>query len=830
MIGRDEEKTLLSALVTAREGRALVLRGEAGVGKTALLDHVGQSAARAGHEVVRAAGVEAEAGFPFAGLHQLLHPLLPAVSDLDPVHRAVFATVFGRGEGQPPSVMSLGIAVLDLLSLAASSAPLLLILDDGQWLDASSVAVIGFVGRRLTGNSVKLVVALRSGVPSGFDTAALPEHPVGALAREDAARLLDLHHPRLDAGVRHLVLEQTGGNPLALLELPTPLTRSASRVTAAELLGVSLPLPRRLQRVYAERLDGLSAHVREELLLGALDGVGATPGITPVPGTGQYRMRDVDEAVAAGLLRGDPAGGGLVFQHPVILSTVVQTATPNQRRAAHAALARLHHDDVERRAAHLAGATVDPDEEVAATLEAAARSATRRGGAAAAVAWLTRAAELSEKREERSRRVGDAAFVAGHAGLFDQAQRLVRSDSATNAAESPASVVTSAYMALWEDGEVRHTHRRVSDALTQLCAREPGVASETLTRLVNLLIAIDQYAADPAQWEETRARLAALGGLVPSRSLVYGDAWGDVVRHGAGVRERVDEEFARLPQMEPWDVTRLGVAAYHVDTLSQYRPLLQRTVDREAETGFVRNSMTMLHLIMLDQIAVGEWDEAERTGLRNLELTSSHGYMLLAYHNRAYLGLLAALRGEVERARELQAAVDTWARPRGVGFLTQIADAIGTTAALAEGDYESAYLHAIGITPPGTFHPYTHQAPRTLLDLVEAALHTGRAEQARIHAQAAKNANLPDLSPRLALTTYGALAMTTTDPAEAHTLYHRAENHPAATHFPFELARIQLAHGTRLRHTHGRKAARHPLTQAAETFERLGATTWTERA
>ncbi|MFF4837783.1 LuxR C-terminal-related transcriptional regulator [Streptomyces sp. NPDC001315] len=833
MIGRDGERGQLSAFVTAVEGQALVFKGEAGVGKSALLDHAAQLAAGAGHEVIRAAGVEAESGLPFAGLHQLLHSLLPSADGLDLVHRTVFDTVFGRSVGKPPSVMSLGVAVLDLLSLASSARPLLLVLDDGQWLDASSVAVIGFVGRRLTGTSVKLLVGLRSDVASGFDTAALPELPVRALSDRDARQLLALHHPDLEASVRRLVLDQAQGNPLALLELPAHIHVAPAELASARVLGLhdaSLPLPRRLQHVYGTRVKGLPDEVREELLRGALDGVGATPGTTPAPGLRRYRMRDADAAVTAGLLRPDPVSGDYVFRHPLVRSTVVQTATPNQRRAAHAALAHVHRDDLERRATHLAASTVDPDEEVAAALDAAAESATRRGSAVAAVAWLTRAAELSEHREERSRRIGDAAFLAGHAGLFDQAQRLVRSDRAADADESPASVVTSAYMALWEDGDVRHSHRQVTSAIENLRDREPNQASEVLTRLVNLLLAIDQYANDAAQWKETRALLGSLGDVLPPRSLVYRDAWGDVVLHGAGVRERVAVEFNSLAEVEPWDVTRLCVAAYHVDTLSQYRPHLQRTVDREAETGFVRNSMTMLHLIMLDQIAVGEWDEAERTGQRCLELTSSHGYLLLAHHSRAYLALLAALRGQVDRARELQAVVDAWARPRGIGFLTQIADAIGTAAALAEGDYEAAYLHAIGITPPGSFEPYAHQASRTLLDLVEAALHTGRAEQARRHALAARDANLPDISPRLALITYGALAMTATDPTEADEMYDRAENHPAGTGFPFELARIHLAHGIRLRHTQGPKVARQLLARAADTFERLGAPTWTGRA
>ncbi|MFE4454755.1 AAA family ATPase [Streptomyces sp. NPDC056796] len=829
MVGRESEQGVLSAFLEASGGRALVLRGETGVGKSALLEHVAELAADERHRVIRAAGVEAESELPFAGLHQFLYPLLSYIDRLDGVHRRVFDVVFGRSEGTPPSVMTLGIAVLDLLSLVASQKPLLLVLDDGQWLDASSTEVCGFVGRRLTGSSVKLVVVLRSDAPSGFDTAALPELPVTTLSESASERLLDLHHPGLDPRIRRLVLDEAAGNPLALLELPPYVRGGREGRTPGELAGYTgIPLPLRLQHVYGARIEALGAAVRAELLRGALDGVGA--GTTAGrPGGRRYRMVHADEAAARGLLYIDPLTGDFVFRHPLVRSTVVQMATPNERRAAHAALARVHPDDLERRATHLAASTVDPDEQVAATLEAAADSATRRGGAVAAVAWLTRAAELSESHEERSRRLGSAAFIAGHAGQLDHAQRLIRTDTASGGGDSPVSVVTTAYVALYEDGDVRSSRRQVVAAIESM---RGGVSEpdEVLTRLINLLLVTNQYASDAAAWEQAHELLDSLGGLVPGHSRIYQDAWSDVVRRGAGVHERVDRAFAELRDVEPWHVTRLGVSAYHVDTLSQYRRHLQRTVDREVETGAIAAGMTMLHLIMLDQIAVGEWDEAERTGQRGLELTTSRRHTLFAHHTRAYLGLLAALRGEGERARELQAAVDAWARPRGIGFLTQITDTIGTTAALGEGDYEAAYLHAIGLTTPGTFEPYAHQASRTLLDLVEAALHTGRSEQARIHALAAHDAGLPRVSPRLALLTHGALAMTTADPVEADALYRQAQQQPAAPDFPFELARIRLAHGIHLRHTQGRKAARLPLTQAADTFERLGAPAWTERA
>ncbi|MFF7454643.1 AAA family ATPase [Kitasatospora sp. NPDC008115] len=841
MVGREDEQAKLAAFVRSTTGQALVLRGETGVGKSSLLRHAAALAERKGHLVVRASGVEAESALPYAGLHQALHPLLADVARLEDGTRAVFDAVFGGVRGDPPSVMALGIAVLTLLSLPATAQrSLLLVLDDGQWLDDSSADVCGFVGRRLSGGQVKLLVAVRTDLASRFDTAALPELPVAALTDEDAARLLDQRYPDLGRQTRRIVLEQAQGNPLALLELPAHFAGRSDDLPADDLIGLigrhGVPLPRRLQRLFGARIAGLDERLRAELLMGALDGAGTASGADVVPGT-RYAMRDADPAVAAGLLEVEAATGEFVFRHPLVRSAVVRTATPNQRRAAHLALARVHRENLERRATHLAAATVDPDEEVAGVLEAAAESATRRGGALAAVTWLTRAAELSENRTHRSRRLADAAFVAGHAARLGQAHRLVRADLASGSTQSPAAVLAASYQALYQDGDVRSTHRQVSAAIERL--RDDGTARPTaggteredvLTRLVDLLLAISQYAGDQAAWERTHELLASLGGLVTERSRLYSGTWSDVTRHGAGWAGPVRDAAANLPGLEPWHVTRLGASAYHLDILGYYRPHLQRVVDRELETGAVATGMVMLHQITLDRISVGEWADAEETGRRGLDLATEHGHHLFAAQSRAYLAQLAALRGDCGRARDLQAEVDAWARPRGLGFLTQVADSAGATAALGSGDYEAAYLYAIGITRPGTFRPYAYQASRTLLDLVEAARHTGRVEQARAHALAARDAGLPDVSPRLGLVTYGALAMTAESEREAAGMFARAEAQPDAARFPFELARIRLAHGVRVRHVQGRAAARQHLVPAAEAFERLGAAGWTERA
>ncbi|GAA4966563.1 DNA-binding CsgD family transcriptional regulator [Nonomuraea thailandensis] len=800
IIGRDRERAEISGTVKSTAGRVLVVRGEAGVGKSALLEEAAELAVRDGHLVSRITGVEAESELPYSGLHQLLYQLLPLHDD----SRTVLDAVTGRRADDPPSLMTLGIAVLELLSDIATRRPLLVILDDGQWLDDSSADVFGFVGRRIGSVPVKLLVAVRDEVVSRFDTAVLPEISVGPLADEDAVRLLDRHHPSLDRRVRQWVLNQALGNPLALLELP-------SQAGAAGL-------PRRLHQLYGSRIAALSDPARTELLMGALDGVGTRPGDGgPKP---RHRMRNVDEAVACGLLDTEPITGDITFRHPLVRSSVVQMATPEQRRAAHRALADLHRDDLERRAMHLAAACVAPDEEAAQALEAAADSAIRHGGAVTAVGWLTRAAELSEDAVQQTRRRSYATFLSGYAARPGSELPPVRLTA------GPDATVNAVHQAFFEDGDVRSAHRQAMAAIEAL----KGGPTETLTRLQVLLLAVDQYAADPAMWNETHRMLASLGTLVTEQTRIYSNTWSDVVLHGRGWAGPLERAAANLRDREPWDVTRLATAAYHLDIVGQYRPHLERVVDRELATGTMFSGLIMLTMIMLDQMGSGEWDAAVRTGERALALEIEHGRQLLAHQTRAHLAQLAALRGQITRALELRAEVDAWARPRGVGFVTDLADSIALTAALSSGDYEAAYRHAVGITTPGTFRPYCGQASRTLLDLVEAALHTGRTEQARRHALAARDAGFAALSPRLALTCYGALAMTADSEREAAGMFARATSHPAAARFPFETARIQLAQGIRLRHARERTAARSLLTHAAETFERLGAAAWAERA
>jgi DNA-binding CsgD family transcriptional regulator len=822
LFGRDREQGRIDSFLTGHDG-ALVLTGEPGVGKTALLDHARATAA--GWRVMRLVGSEAEQGIPLAGLHQLVYPLAPHVDQLGERDATLLHELLD-GHAMIPSVMGAGIAVLELLHVAASAAPLLVLLDDAQWLDVESSYVLGFVARRLGEGRAKFLIAARGEPVTPLREAGLDEIPVGALDDRAAAAVLTRRFPGLGAAARAVVLEHAAGNPLALVELPTSIGSDAAVDEA--MLGAALPLTARLERVFAGRLARLDPEARHELLLGALDGlaagVGGGSGTAGGPAGGGYRMRSVDAAIALGLLTAD-AAGRVAFRHPLVRSAVVQLATPNERRDAHARLAEVHAGDLERRASHLSAAVVDPDETVASDLERAAQYAVRRGGAIAAVAWLTRAAELSEQASERTRRLAEAAYIAGQAALLDQARDLM-DRAAPDGQAGPGAVITAAYEALYRHGDVESAHR----ALVATLRREGGdLDDDTLGRLVYVLLAVDHFAASAEKWTEANAIIDANAARLSEVALICRATWGDAVRFGAGARERIAEAFLTVSAGEPWSVMRLGTAAYYVDALAEHRAIVTQVIEREASAGAKSNLMTLLQLRLLDEFASGEWDAALATAERGIPLTRDAGYELFTRQFDAFTAIIAAHRGDADAARRTQMLIDAWARPRGLGFLTQYAESIGLALALAEADYEAAYVYAAGLTAPGELAPFVQEAGRTVLDLVEAAVHTGRLDEAARHVAAAQAAGLPALSPRFALITAGAAALVADDDA-ADAGFRRALELPGAARFAFEAARVRAAYGSWLRRARRYGDAREQLTAARDAFERLGAKPWAARA
>ena len=419
--GRRRECEVMDALLaTVRTGksRVLVLRGEAGTGKTALLDHLAGSAT--GFRVVRAVGVESEMELAYAALHQLCAPFAERIERLPGPQRDALSTAFGLRSGDAPNRFLVGLAVLGLLSDVAEENPLLWIVDDTQWLDEASFQTLAFVARRLAAESVAMVFAMRDPARE-LDFVRFDELIVHGLGERDARALLEsvLTGP-LDERVRDRLVAETRGNPLALLELPR------GRTPAEMAGGFGLPnassLTTRIEESFRRRLAPLAPSTRMLLLVAS-----AEPAGDPVPVWRALTAIGVEPAARSAAADLVEFGSQVRFRHPLVRSAVYQAASPDERQRAHRALADATDPDVDpdRRAWHRAHATAGPDADVAAELERSAGRAQGRGGLAAAAAFLERAAELTPEPARRARRALAAAQSKQRAGAPDAALRLL---------------------------------------------------------------------------------------------------------------------------------------------------------------------------------------------------------------------------------------------------------------------------------------------------------------------------------------------------------------------------------------------------------------------
>ena len=807
LIGRDDEIDTLTRLLDGAGRGALVIRGEAGVGKTALAEEIVDRAVAAGWRVVRATGVEAETSFALSGLNQIVLALRAELAQLGDDDQTVLGPILGADGVSAPAPMPLVMALLSLLTHAARHDPLLLVVEDLHWFDDVSASVINAAGRRLSDPRLRFVATARPhhGERAGDGWDELDLRP---LTDGDAARLVDLSALSLSASTRRLILDVAAGNPLALHELPRNAEHMGKWTSA-------MPLTDRLVTVFGSRLRRLDDRVRTELLRAALDG---TPATTSVDAAGRYDLSDVDAAVAEGLLVNNPSGD-VVFRHPLVRAAVIHQASAPQRREAHAHLAQLYDDDLMRRATHLSAAATGPDQVVADSLDRAAHLSIRLGGSAIAVDWLRRAAELCTDPARRERLRADAAFVASQASLFDDARRLA--DDPLAETESAASVLTASYVALYRDGDVLTTHRRLLGALADADALDDA----TVTRLVSLLLAVTLYNGDPDRWQQTDDVIDRLTARLDADALLFRDSWGDVCRRGHTVRRRLDEQRTQLGRREPWDVMRLGVAAYYVDGLADFRSTLATLFRRESDRGAVTNAMTMLHLILLDHLATGDWDQAHQSTRLGRELTELHHNDLFRYQFIAYDGLRAAATGDADTAHRCATEVRTWAEPRRLGLLSTIVRRTEALVALGEGDYAAAHAVTTKGHAAERFPPYSKQPVEELLDVVEAAVYAGHVERARVYVDHAVELRIADISPRLAALTLAVQAMTAAEES-ASELYDQALAHPGLSQNAFERNRIRLSYGMWLRRRRRTAQARDQLTRAADGFGALSAHPW----
>ncbi|MGW1807082.1 AAA family ATPase [Streptomyces sp. NPDC002078] len=431
LFGRDEELPTVDELVDGlpERGSALLIRGATGIGKSCLLDHATTRARNSGFTVLRASGVQAETHLPFAGLHQLTHTMTDRVSRLPPTQADALLGAFGMAEPSPgasvPQFFMIALATLSLLGDAAAEAPVLLVVDDAQWLDTPTLDVLGFIARRLGVEPLGLLLAHREGRTASLGAPDLRELHLKPLEPTAADALLDARNPGLDPGVRRRVVEMSAGNPLALIELP--VTLGADAVPSESVALPALPLTAKLERAFASRLADLPSGTRHALLVTAAADDGALTEVlaaaSMLTGT-EMSAHSLEPAIAAGLVCADEFRIG--FTHPLVRSAVLGAATLADRLAAHGALADVFHAQPDRQAWHRAAAIGRPDEAVARQLDQVALRARRRGAAAVAMTALERATTLSEVPSGRVARLLGAAEPGLELGRTDRVSSLLQ--------------------------------------------------------------------------------------------------------------------------------------------------------------------------------------------------------------------------------------------------------------------------------------------------------------------------------------------------------------------------------------------------------------------
>ncbi|MET7402655.1 AAA family ATPase [Dactylosporangium sp. NPDC005572] len=834
LVGRDAERATLDALVEDLRGgmsRVMVLRGEAGIGKTALLDAVADTAADL--RVLRVAGVEAEAEFPFAALHRLLVAHLGDLDALPATQREALAVAFGLSGGPAADRFLVSLAVLSLLAGVAADGPVLCCVDDIQWLDPESLNVLAFVARRVHAEGVGLVFTVRTGTDDMAVLDGLPALTVDGLGGEDAMELLrSVVSGPLDTRVAGQIVAATRGNPLAVTDLGASL--SASQLAGALLLPEPLPVGNRLEAHYLRQVRQLPEPTQRWLLVAAAEPQGDLGYVTAAAAAFGAGPEAADPAERLRLVVLDT---DVRFRHPLVRSAVYGGATSSQRRQVHQALAAAttRSTDADRRAWHRASAAVQPDEEVATDLVLAAGRAAGRGGYAARATFLTRAAELTPDEHARAGRLlaaAEAAFTAGAPtkagmlldaiepdllGAVDQGNRLMlraRTIVALGGERGSAQVAATclaAYEAFRSD-----TPDRARDAL--FTALDAALMSEYLTDGTDLR-QIAQVALDRPR-PDGPATLADL--LL--------DGFGTLIVDGLDAavptlhRSCTVLADGELPDEELLTHYLTGVTAstrFWDDRVRE--AMLHRAAAVARRTGALHMLETVLFASALHETTLGRLDTADELLLEVHELRSAVAntpHMWEVYRSPEQVGWRAPAdaRDRIERA--YQAAM--WL---GMGASACLSRVGLVVLEMGLGNYAAAAAAAVELVEPD----YSGAYSRVLPDLVEAAAYSDDRDLAgRALALLTERATAGGTPWALGLLDRSRALLAPDEEAEA--LYRSALTTLEGTAASGDVARTYLLYGEWLRRRRRRKDAREALRTALTRFEDMGAAAFAERA
>jgi DNA-binding CsgD family transcriptional regulator len=839
LVGRQREVERISDFFVnaSQRGGTLLVLGEPGVGKSALLGAAAEEVLAHGGLVVAAAGLEHEGEITFSLLSLLMHPLHDRFTHLEPRERQCLSTVLGLSDGPPPARLAVANAVLALLRIVAEDRPLLVAVDDLQWVDRSSAVILGLVARRLAGTKVALLAASRSGETSFFESLGIPELRLEALDTDASTRLVAAEFPSLAPRVRHRVLVEAEGNPLALLELPAAL--SIPERLASQGVPAVLPLGQKLQTTFAGRLTRLPPATRSLLLLAALDSIGDLSTLQQASGATEG-LDALGPAEQSHLVRVDDVVGRVVFRHPLVRAAVVAASTSSERRSAHRALAGELIDQPERRVWHLAAACVEPDQTVSRLLEENAWRVLHRGDAVGAVTALIRAADLAPSRDRRSSLIAQAAYVGAEVtGDLRNVARLLADARRANPAhgESLEAAAAAGYALLNGEGDLGTAHRLLVGALD--AGKQSHAATPTSTGAADvepgLLGALDAllslccWGERAALWPPLLHAIDVRREILPRSLHLRVQVLGDPAHLDAATLAEFDETVAVLhEQADSSQTLQIAMAGSHIDRIDDCRAALWRVIEDGREGGAVTSAINAMMALCIEDVAVGEWDEALELADEGLRLCDAHGYGLRSWLFRNGQALVAAGRGDHDTVDRLADQMTGWAAPRGVGTVLMHARRARGLAASGRGDFEEAYAQLSAISQPGEFPPFAPYALKIPLDLVEAAVRTDRNTDAEAHVEAMRGAGLSKISVHLAVMTTASAALCAHGD-EATELFEEAVSLTDASRWPFDLARVHLAYGEHLRRNHAAVAARGHISAALDVFERLGARPWVDR-
>ncbi|GAB2641124.1 AAA family ATPase [Prescottella soli] len=825
LFGRDGEIDLIADFVGGDARFAspvLVLSGEPGVGKTALLDVAADLAEKAGRTVLRATALEYEAKLTYGALNQVLHPLLGRLPSLDEVHRRAIAVICGLEAGSPPGQLIAGAATLALASHAARATPLLFVVDDVAWLDLASAMALTYLARRIREVDIRILVAARSEIENVFVRSGFDAHILAPLSDESADALLADRFPALPANVRGRIRADAAGNPLALLDLPAALEGDPRP------LRDPLPLTDRLTSLYAQRLRNLPPGTREMLLFVVLAGAENSLTIENCVPTQEGRI-DLPPAEKAGLVRLNPRSGRMEFRHPLIRSAVFELSTSEERRRAHAILAHAFADDPSRRAWHLGQSASAPDEEVARLLEQVSDDLLEAGNSARATAAMLRAAELSPRREDHARRVARAAYLGSLVtGELQESPRLLAdARPAPSDAPSLSHVIAAAFHLLNSEGDASSAQRLLIAALDAL----PGSLDATDEAIVEALFTLMSVGFYAGRSEFSVASRRQLDRIVPEphEALALLDrAFTDPARADAAVLDRLDAAIDALRfTSNPVQITRVATAGAYLDRVQFALEPLWRVVEDGRRGGAAAKQIEALFLIGNDAYFAGRWDELEQVTDDGLRLCDELGYTLTAAPGRFLRALVDAARGHEVAADRAAEQLLLWAAPRRLYALAAYASHIRCMLELPHGRFESAYRHAASVSPVGALQPFVPHAVWLVFDLVESAIRSGRTEEAAAHLRAVDAAELGARSPRLDLLVNAAGALA--DPEQWRERFSAALAIEGSERWVFDRARVHLVYGEQLRRAQATAEARLQLAAALDGFRRLRAHPWVER-